>query len=82
MSIESEMLSMLSDSRGLLSDGVFEHISDLIRSGECAVALEELCSYLVEEGAHPTRELVARIASLGPTLKVRASYWEHLLEAE
>ena len=54
---------------------------ELEKSGECALALEELCNYLGEHPQHRPSDLLARIASLGAIFKVDPSYWQPLTGA-
>ena len=81
MNVEAEMLSLVTACKGSLPAGVVEHIEDLARSGECTVALEELCNYLGETPAQYPSDLLSRIASLGSALKVDPSYWRPLIAA-
>lgn len=76
--IDAELSSLLDAAQSLLSEGVMEHLHSLVRGGEPALAIEELCSYLVEEDAAVTPDLVQRIARIGERLRVDASYWSPL----
>ena len=81
MNLDAELLLIIDECGGLLQVGVVKHIEELAKSGECALALEELCNYLGENPQHRPSDLLARIASLGAILKVDPSYWQPLTAA-
>jgi len=78
VNVEAELMSLVTVYKSSLPAGVVQHIEELARSGECAVALEELCSYLAETPTHHPSGLLSRIVSLGSVLKVDPSYWQPL----
>ena len=70
------------DGLGAFSAAETERVKELVRVGEWAIALENLCSQLYEYEVPVSPQVLASIERVGVETGVERQYWTRLLVAD
>jgi hypothetical protein len=89
MSPEEQRAAMIAEQFAAVLGGLrdfpeaeIDQVKDLVRVGEWAVALENLCSQLYEYECAVAPKILATIEELGREIGVDARYWMRLAAAD
>jgi hypothetical protein len=78
--IENELLSILAECSGVLSERDIDNVRVLLSVGEYGVSFETLCTQLYEYEVRINPSLYERLASVGALLRLNSNTWEILKE--
>jgi hypothetical protein len=76
--LETRVLEVIANCHGFVPADQLDDMSQLVRSGEPGVALENLATQLYEYDALVSEELVEEMSVLCKTMGLNAKYWSRL----
>jgi hypothetical protein len=76
--VEKRMGDIVYDLEGVLRPEEIAETRELVRAGECGIALENLCTQVSEHGISISRRSALAVAELGNLMGLDPGNWEDL----